>query len=219
MSTAQDVSYQLSKDRRLLQRSLERQIFDRTAERHLHPCDSAFHHHLASLNDQLADLHDRATDRAVLRARVRWLEEGERPTNYFFSRFRLSQHHAALSLLHNSSGAPFSDASLRHRHVCDHFNSLFSSPSFDSSACDAFLSSLSLPSLSPTDIALLQAPISLPELETTIRSMPPRKAPGLTASLTSGTKPSYLTLLLLFSPCSMTFFPALLLLFPGNVPS
>ena len=178
MSTAQDVSYQLSKDRRLLQRSLERQIFDRTAERHLHPHDSAFHHNLASLTDQLADLHDRATDRAVLRARVRWLEEGERPTNYFFSRFRLSQHHAALSLLHDSSGAPFLDASLRHRHVCDHFNSLFSSPSFDSSACDAFLSSLSLPSLSPTDIALLQAPISLPELETTIRSMPPRKAPG-----------------------------------------
>ena len=178
MSTSQDVSYQLSKDRLRLQRSLEQRITTMSASRHLHPRDSPHHRLLHDLEDQLADLHDTATDRAVLRAHVRWLEEGERSTNYFYSRFRTKQQRLALLSLRDSQDNLFPSDALRHRHIVDHFTHLFSAPSFDSTACANFLSSLSLPSLSSADLTLLQIPISDDELRSTIRSLPLRKSPG-----------------------------------------
>ena len=119
-----------------------------------------------------------AASRAKLRARVRWLEEGETCSSYFFSRFRPSRSQSTLSQLRDSARQPFSSAAARRQYLSEYYTHVYAPPSFDSPACTSFLSSLDLPRLSPTHLSLLLAPFTAEELASTIRALPLRRAPG-----------------------------------------
>jgi hypothetical protein len=119
-----------------------------------------------------------AASRAKLRARVRWLEEGETCSSYFFSRFRASRSQSTLSRLRDPGGQPFLSAPARRAFISQYYTRVYSAPSFDSSACSSFLSSLDLPCLSRSHLTLLTAPFTAEELATTISALPLRRAPG-----------------------------------------
>ena len=114
----------------------------------------------------------------MLRARVRWLEEGETCSSYFFSRFRSRPDQSMTSLLCNPDGTRFASTQARRDYVETYYSGVYASPHFSSDACSSFLSSISLPTLSPNNISSLLRPFSIDELRTTIRALPHRKAPG-----------------------------------------
>src|SRR6185295_5048190 len=122
---------QTTKERNAACRKIEKQLQRLLDNRHHHPPDHPTHQAIADLQDSLADLHSQATDRAALRARVNWLEQGERPTNYFYSRFRSGNQRHALLSLRDDNGNQFSAPDLRHRHVSAHFRAIYTVPPFD----------------------------------------------------------------------------------------
>ena len=177
-STARDHAVVASHDRKMtsqrLQRQLRRAEQDARAGRRDLRTDSA----VINAQSALRNLTDTATSRAILRARVRWLEEGERCSAYFFSRHRDKRTASRLSLLQNDNGQVFATAGDRHAHIRSFYTSLYAAPTFDGHACHSFLDPLPLPSLEAADIALLSAPVTAEELAGVVGRLPLRKSPG-----------------------------------------
>src|SRR6185295_3539638 len=113
------------------------------------------------------------TARATLRARVRWLEEGETCSAYFFNRFRSQSSSSTLSLLCDSDGSPFPSTSARRSHIREYFTSLCAAPPFYPADCASFLSSITLPTLTPAQSSSLLTPFTADELMATIKASPP----------------------------------------------
>ena len=141
---------------------------------------------VADLRGELDSLVTQAASRAILRARVRWLEEGETCSPYFFKRFRSRSQSSTLTNLRDTDGAPFISDNDRHDHIRSYFHRTCSAPLFSSHDIDNFLSPLSLPQLSPSHLSLLTSPFTTDELSVTIRALPPARM----AFRTSGTRPS-----------------------------
>ena len=121
---------------------------------------------------------DASATRAILRARVRWLEQGERCSAYFFSRFRNQRSTSRLTALRDYNGDLYDSRDDRHSAIRSFYTRLYAAPTFDPPMCHSFLQPLVLPTLSTEDIGLLQAPISAEELASVVRNLPLRKAPG-----------------------------------------
>lgn len=177
-SVAQDYASLAAKDRASTRSRLERKYAQAQNRLRLQPNDPQRKAAVLDARDCLQDSLDYDTERVVLRARVRWLEEGERPSQYFFARFLARYALSSLSVLRDAQGSEFESISARHQHLLDHFSSVYSLPSFSSDRCSAFFRPLSLPQLSSSDLASLFAPFTLDELSAVIRSLPLRKSPG-----------------------------------------
>src|SRR6185295_1498890 len=177
-STARDFALVASRKRQSTVGNLERRI---AAAQHRAARQISDHQAAALVQDlrqQLDDVIAQASSRATLRARIRWLEEGETCSAYFFSRFRSRSSSATLSVLCDNNGQSFSSVADRHAYILSYFSSVFASPSVSSSNISSFLSSLSFPSLPASTASFLLSPISVDELRSTIRALPPCRAPG-----------------------------------------
>ena len=177
-SHAQDFAVVSARRRQSQCGQLERQLA--TAHRRAagNVRDAKANAEVLSLRQQLDDCLSVETSRATLRARVRWLEEGETCSAYFFSRFRSRSNSSTLSMLRFPDGSPFLSDACRHAHIKDYFTTLCAAPSFSPNDCSSFLDSLTLPALSAAQNACLSVPITSDELLSTIKALPPRRAPG-----------------------------------------
>ena len=177
-SHAQDFAVISARQRQSLRGNLERQLA--TAHRRAagNVRNAEANAEVLSLRQQLDACLALETSRATLRARVRWLEEGETCSAYFFRRFRPRSSSSTLSTLRSSDGSPFSSAAARHAHIQQYFTALCAAPPFFPSDCSRFLDSLTLPTLSAAQNSSLSAPITAQELLSTLKALPPRKAPG-----------------------------------------
>ena len=110
---------------------------------------------VVSLRGQLNDCLSQETARATLRARVRWLEEGETCSAYFFNRFRSRSSSSTASLLRSPDGSSFPNSSARQNHIKQYFSDLCAAPPFSSVDCSSFLSSITLPSVTPSQSSSL----------------------------------------------------------------
>ena len=111
------------------------------------------------------------------RSRVRWIEEGEKPTRYFFRlEQERSQKNRVISM-HNSSGTEVtSRADLEKVHV-DFYSKLFSPEDVDM-ACQHHLFSQLNVQLTSDESASCEGPVSLPEILDSIKSLSLNKSPG-----------------------------------------
>src|SRR5262245_27895967 len=177
-STARDIAVVASHERNRESRRLQRQL--QQAERSAESKRRSPQTDPDSISARLAlRTHlDAAASRAILRARVQWLEEGERCLTYFFSRHRNVRTIARLSLLHDANGQEFATADARADHVRAFYTRLYTAPPFDESACHSFLSPLTLPQLGPEDVQSLSDPVTAEELAAVVRKLPLRKFPG-----------------------------------------
>ena len=177
-STARDYAVVVSRHRLSDLRALERQLAQARHHAAHNLADDAAAARVAVLRDQLDSVTSAATSRAILRARVRWLEEGETCSAYFFSRFRSRPDQSSTSLLRDASGLRFSSSDTRRQHIKEYYTRVYACPPVDTAACDSFLSSVSLPRISSDDIDSLLTPFTSDELSAAIRALPARRAPG-----------------------------------------
>ena len=177
-SHAQDLALQATRSRQAARRFLERQLAKALRRAARDVSDSAAAFAALDCRKRLDACLTQETSRAILRARLRWFEEGETCSPYFFKRFRSYSQSSSLSLLCDSDGSSFSDSSARQEHIISYYSHLCAAPTFSSDACFSFLSPLSLPRLSSAQCTLLLAPFTAKELLTTIKALPLRRAPG-----------------------------------------
>ena len=125
----------------------------------------------------LKSLYIREFEGVKIRSRAKWLEEGERPTRYFFkleqTRIRKSRIHA----IYDTNGVEVSSqAEIAKAHV-DFYTSLFSEEPIDFDKQSDLLSSLTN-SLSADQSMLCEGQISLEEITNAVKGLSSGKAPG-----------------------------------------
>src|SRR6185295_1285813 len=177
-SHAQDFAFSASRQRHGQLRFLERGLAQARRRSASAPDGSPAHLMAAEFHQRLQTTVTDAASRAVLRARVNWLEEGETCSAYFFSRFRNSRTTSTTSLLRQSDGSPFPSTDARRQHIASYYSAIYAAPTFDFPACDSFLASIPFPQLSASHISSLLAPFTADELAATIRNLPLRSSPG-----------------------------------------
>ena len=127
---------------------------------------------------QLADLDKEIARGAQVRARARWVEEGESSSAYFF---RLEKKRGAdrwISALRTADGTIVSSPVDLCQSFLSFYSSLFSAEPTDASVQATLLSNLSS-SLSSSQAAVCEGFLSLDECFSALSGMAKRKAPGL----------------------------------------
>ena len=126
---------------------------------------------------ELAALDSRAAKGAQVRSRIRWVEEGESSSAYFF---RLEKKRAAdrwISALREDDGSIISSPADLCHCLSSFYSSLFTVAPTDPSVQASFLGNLSL-SLDHDQAAVCEGPLTLVECLTALQGMARRKAPG-----------------------------------------
>lgn len=125
--------------------------------------DRSVSREIITLEARLFSLFNLEIEGVKTRSRVRWIEEGEKPTRYFFrlEQERFQKNHVIS--MHNSSGIEVtSRADLEKVHV-DFYSKLFSPEDVDM-ACQHHLFSQLNVQLSIDESASCEGPISLQEI-------------------------------------------------------
>ena len=115
---------------------------------------------------------------ARIRARIRWIEEGEASTAFFFGKERKQSADRWIPALRDPEGAVRCDVEGIGTVLSDSYTSLFSEEVCDSVARDELLSNVSS-SLPPGQASLCEGPLSLEECFTALKGMARGKAPGV----------------------------------------
>ena len=130
-----------------------------------------------SLESQLKILTLRDLEGVKVRSRAKWLEEGEKPTRYFFrlERERVERN-AVTSILNSNDVEVFTRAEIEQAHVQFYCN-LFSPEPIDPPCKQELLSGFSR-SLSDVDRDFCEADFSLADLAESLNGLSLGKAPG-----------------------------------------
>ena len=126
---------------------------------------------------RLKAIYSKEIEGILVRSRAEWLEEGERPSRYFF---RLQSSHAQksqISSIYDSSGVEVSSREEIERAHFDFYSSLFSEEPVDLNFQDDLLSSLSR-QLSPHHASLCEGTMTIDEISFAIKNMNANKSPG-----------------------------------------
>ena len=114
---------------------------------------------------------------AQVRSRIRWVEEGEQSSAYFF---RLEKKRSAdrhISALRQSDGTIVSDTTGLCNLISAFYSDLFSSQPTDTAARESLLSNISS-TLTPDQASSCDGPLSIRECRFALLGMAKRKAPG-----------------------------------------
>ena len=136
---------------------------------------------ISILKQKLSELEHKHLKFLILRSHIKYYEQGETSSRYFFQCFQQTQSQMSINSLYiPSSPSPGSPLHLSTNindilnHSKTHFSSLWSSsPSFTSTPLSSYI-----PTLPPTSISSLDFPISPEELYEAIKSKKDHSAPG-----------------------------------------
>lgn len=129
------------------------------------------------IESQLAALTDRISEGVKTRSRAQWLEQGERPTRFFFKleKERIEKNYVT-SILNRDGIEVFSREELENAHV-EFYSDLFSAEDIDP-ACQNLLFAGVTNFLSESNCALCEGMISLAELTFLLKTLNTARAPG-----------------------------------------
>ena len=128
---------------------------------------------IASVESQLFALISHSLEGALIRSPVQWLEQGEKPSRYFF---KLEAERSETPIL-DADGVEVSDSRAIERAHVDFYANLFSPEPIDSVAKENILNEIST-FLTESDRESCEGSLSLAELTASIKSLNLNKAPG-----------------------------------------
>ena len=139
---------------------------------------SAVSHEIILLESRLAALTDQALNGIKIRSRAQWLEQGEKPSRYFFKLEKERIAKTDVKSIHDSDGVEVSTREeIENAHV-DFYSKLFSAEPIDPECQNILLSSLNK-CLSDSERASCEgSEISTVELTSSLKTMSTDKAPG-----------------------------------------
>ena len=139
--------------------------------------DSFLGEEIAALESQLKALALQEPEGSKIRSKAQWLEEGEKPTRYFFrlERERFEKNHVS-SILNEQGVEVSSQSQIQKAHVRFYAN-LFSPETIDESCKQALFDGL-LKTLSADDRELCEGSLSLAELADSVEGLARGKSPG-----------------------------------------
>jgi len=142
--------------------------------RQLIQCDFSISAEIIFLESQVAALVDRATDGAKTWSRAQWLEEGEKPSRYFF---KLKKERYERNQVSSTEDVEvFDHHEIEEAHL-DFYSKLFSVKDIDTNCRKRLLQEIST-FLSDSDSALCKGLISIEELTASFKTQNSSKAPG-----------------------------------------
>ena len=126
---------------------------------------------------RLKALYTKELQGIIVRSRAEWLEEGERPSRYFFQLQKTKAQKCQISSVYDSNGVEvFSQDEIEKAHV-DFYSGLFSEEPIDLNVQNDLLSSL--PRHLSNDQALLcEGAMTLDEIAFAVKNMNTNKCPG-----------------------------------------
>ena len=132
---------------------------------------------ILSLEAQLKALHFHVLEGAKVRSRVQWLEEGEKPTRFFFQLEKeRAEKHEIGSILNLQGVEVFSRAAIEQAHV-DFYSNLFAAENIDLISQQRLFSNVKT-KLSDTDRDLCEGAVTLAEITAAVKSLSLNKSPG-----------------------------------------
>ena len=138
---------------------------------------SSVSHEIIFLESRLAALTDCALDGVKVRSRAQWLEQGERPSRYFFKLERERIAKSEVKSILNSDGIEvFTREELERAHV-DFYSKLFTDEPINPD-CQKQLFDVLNTSLSDSDRVACEGTLSLAELTSSLKTLNTDKAPG-----------------------------------------
>ena len=139
--------------------------------------DSSVAAEILAVESHLTALVNRSLEGAKTRSRVQWLEDGEKPTRFFFKLERERfERNEVKSILAPNGTEVFTREEIEDAHV-DFYTHLFSAEAIDPECKDTLLNGIEK-SLSDPDRALCEGFVTLAELTASLKTMNTHKAPG-----------------------------------------
>ena len=126
---------------------------------------------------RLKVIYTKEIEGILVRSRAEWLEEGERPTRYFFQLHSSNAQRSKISSIYNSSGVEVSSQDEIEQAHFDFYSSLFSEEPVDMVFQDDLLSSLSR-QLSPHQSSLCEGTMTIDKISFAVKNMNTNKSPG-----------------------------------------
>ena len=110
-----------------------------------------------------------------MRSRIRWVEEGEQSSAYFFRLEKKCLANRRISALRKGDGTIVSDITGLCNSISSFYAGLFSSEHTDAAACESLLSNI-CSTLTPEQASLCDGLLSVGECHSALLGMPKRKA-------------------------------------------
>ena len=132
---------------------------------------------ISDTESRLKALRVKEIEGIMIRSRAQWLEEGERPSRYFFNLQKIKAQRSHISSVYDLNGTEVSSQEEIEKAHVDFYSKLFSEEPIDAALQDDLLSSLSR-QLSSDQASSCEGQMTLDEMTLALRSMNANKAPG-----------------------------------------
>ena len=135
--------------------------------------------HYDNLKSELQSLYENKGKQAMFRAKCRWVEEGERPTKYFFNLEKRNYNKKTIRELRlEDESTTINDKQILHQ-IENYFRDLYTSvKTFSQDEFDEFTQHLQIPKLSDEDRDSLEGSLRYEECKNVLESFQNDKSPG-----------------------------------------
>ena len=140
-----------------------------------------------SAKGKLKRIHDIRGKEAIFRSKTKWLEQGERPTKYFFNLEKNNYEKKLIREVKLENGEIISNFAQVNKEIEDFYGKMYTSKMSGNNTCDVsehnhnihkFIEGLNIPQLNIEEQESLEKDLTLEELKDALTSVADNKSPG-----------------------------------------
>lgn len=132
-----------------------------------------------ALKTELHSIYDRKGKAAMFRSKCRWIENGEKPTKYYFNLEKRNYNRKTINKLRKQDGVEIREEKEILKVIQEFYEDLYSSEiSTSQEQFDLFISNVIFPKLSDEDREEIEGPLTLNECKRVLESFQENKWPG-----------------------------------------
>ena len=133
---------------------------------------------ITDLRRQIRDIDEEFTSGVIVRSKELWVEQGEKPTKYFFNLEKMRQQKKEITELTSHSGELLSDSKDIRKDMNDFYQDIFYEEEVDLEAQDWLLDQLGM-SLDEQEQASSESLLTVEECREALNGMDTGKSPGM----------------------------------------